>query len=60
MMVNQLGLPVWEQTYAFSDLTLEDRKEAVDLLFKHLKLELVRTNATEGRLLELQLRPKPT
>ena len=59
MQVNQQGNPVWEQTYAFSDLTLEDRKEAVDLLFKHLKLELVRTNATESGLLELQLRVQP-
>ena len=56
MHVNQQGQPIHEQEISFSMLTLEERKVAVDLLFKHLGLEIIRTNATKNGVFELQVR----
>ena len=58
MQVNQQGDPIQEDVVPFSFLTLEERKEAIELLFRHLKIEIVRTNANKYGLV-LELRPEP-
>jgi len=55
-MVNQQGQAYEEQIVRFSDLTLEERKEAVDLLFEHLLIRIVRHNAGYGTGPQLELR----
>lgn len=56
-MVNQQSVPIVEEEISFSYLTLEERKEAVDLLFKYMHLEIIRTNSTKHGNFELQVRP---
>ena len=58
MQVNQQGKPIEEEYVLFEDLTLEERKAAVSLLFKHLHLDIFRTNSTKHGNVELQLRPE--
>ena len=57
MQVNQQGKPIEEEAISFSYLTLEERKVAVDLLFKHLNLDIVRTNKTKYGNFELKVQP---
>jgi len=56
MQANQQGKPIEEESISFSFLTLEERKQAVDLLFKYLNLQVVRTNVGYGTA-ELEVRP---
>ena len=60
MQVNQQGHLVVEEYVDFSDLSLEDRKEAVDLLFKELGIDIYRTNATKHGYFMLELRKANT
>jgi hypothetical protein len=59
MNVNQQGHPIEEQSISYSYLTLEEKKHAVQLLFEHLKLDIVRTNATKYGDFGLVLRSLP-
>lgn len=58
MQVNQLGVPIDEECISYSYLSKTERKEAIDMLFEHLKLDIVRTNATKTGAYELQLRTR--
>lgn len=56
MQTNSQGVPIVEEYVDFSDLSLEDRKEAVNLLFKELGVDIYRTNATKHGYFMLELR----
>jgi hypothetical protein len=58
MHVNQQGHPVDETAIAFRHLTLEEKYLALDLLFQHLGLAIVQTNATKYGNFELELHKK--
>ena len=60
MQVNQQGNPIVEEYVDFSDLSLEDRKEAVNLLFKQLGVDIYRTTATKHGYFMLELRKANT
>lgn len=55
MQVNQQDKPVETNAVSFADLTLEERKHAVNELFEYLNLYIVRTNATKSGNVEIQV-----
>lgn len=57
MQVNQIGVPIQAESISYSYLTTEEKAEAMDLLFAHLKLDIVRTNATKTGAFALELWP---
>ena len=57
MNVNLQGQPIHEEPVSFRHLTLEEKNLAVDLLFRHMELEIVRTNKTRYGNFELKVQP---
>lgn len=55
---NQAGLPVQEDTIIFGwdSVTDQERDEAIKLILTHLKMKVVRTNATKHGTTEIELR----
>lgn len=58
-LVNQAGKAVQEEFVFFSDLTLEERKYAVDQLFRQLGFDIIRTTAIDSGNTEIELRVQP-
>ena len=57
MNVNQQSQPIHKEPVCFRHLTLEEKNLAVDLLFRHMDLEIVRTNKTKYGNFELKVQP---
>lgn len=62
MQVNQAGHPIEEEQlfvhmgYSLSEITDQDRNDAIALLCQHLGVQIVHTNATKHGNFELVLR----